>query len=358
MKRKPRSRGTPGTYCLPTDRQIVAIRSTLIVGIQSETWHVAAAASSCGVSPPGSGSAVSPQKSDCGVSPQGSVYRVSPQETAVPLAYRRKKANDCSSRCSKTRFARRQTRRRELRRGIIAGVAVSHPTLEGRRLVFQVKICGVRTQADVEACVAAGADAVGINFHPPSSRFVDRREAAAISQSAEGRLQTVGVFVNRDPQDINQIAASLGLDYVQLHGDEPPEICEQLEVPQIIRAVRLRPGADLAAYTESWQSPQLAGFLVDAWKPGEFGGTGEVVDWGSVARSDRGHLRLPLVLAGGLTASNVADAIQSVKPEAVDTASGVEDSPGVKSPTLIQAFVSEARRAFASSGLGRSESCS
>lgn len=210
-----------------------------------------------------------------------------------------------------------------------------------------VKICGVRTAEHALAAATAGADMLGFVF-APSRRQISPAEAALIARalrSAAGPLpRLVGLFVNAEPAMVNAVAAELGLDYVQLSGDEPVAVVEQV-VPPIIKSLRLDGSAWEAAWVERAASRDApAGrvlLLPDAHVPGSYGGTGIVADWGRAAAL---AARAPLILAGGLTPTNVAAAIAAVGPLGVDVSSGVE-TDGVKDLKKIEAFIGAARAA-------------
>jgi phosphoribosylanthranilate isomerase len=221
-------------------------------------------------------------------------------------------------------------------------------------LPFRIKICGITRLADGYAAADAGADAVGLNFVPTSPRHVSPERARQITQSLPSRICKVGVFVNADVNHLVRIAGEIGLDALQLHGDEPPEEIGRLGPIVLIRAFRLQDsGASalldyLARCRELGRLPDAV--LVDAFQPGIYGGTGQVADWTVVRRLTGQVAPLPLILAGGLTPDNVAAAIAAATPAAVDTASGVESAPGLKDPDLVRAFVLRARRAFGMTG--------
>ncbi|MEO8493595.1 MAG: phosphoribosylanthranilate isomerase [Planctomycetota bacterium] len=215
--------------------------------------------------------------------------------------------------------------------------------------MFKIKICGINSVKDAQLVGLAGADAVGLNFYDQSPRYVNLDTAQKVIGVLRPNVKRVGLFVNSAADDINRIAEQLQLDYIQLHGDEPPELLAELSERPIIRAFRFgEAGADeIARFLEACGSGRRPdAILVDALKPGEYGGTGEVVDWDAVSNA-RGVLGgLPLVLAGGLTPFNVANAVAKVRPDAVDTASGVETRPANKDPMLVRAFVNAAKKAF------------
>lgn len=216
--------------------------------------------------------------------------------------------------------------------------------------MFRIKICGITTVEDARMVAAAGADAVGLNFCPQSPRHIALETARRIAECLPASAVKVGLFVNPPAARVLTVSDQLGLDLIQLHGDEPPEFLRELEGRRVVRAFRvgaegLRPMLD---YLERCRRlaclPQLC--LVDSYRKGQYGGTGQVADWSLLGGYAREGAAPPLVLAGGLTPENVAEAIQAVHPYAVDTASGVESSPGRKDPELVERFVAAARTAF------------
>jgi phosphoribosylanthranilate isomerase len=216
--------------------------------------------------------------------------------------------------------------------------------------MFQIKVCGVTSPADALAAVEAGADALGLNFYAPSPRFLAPQAAQAVAIAMESAIK-VGVFVNAAPEEVRATFDQLRLDFVQLHGDEPPEYLAALEGRPVIKAFRLGPNLDLRGIADYLEQCARLGvlpraILIDAHQPGQFGGTGQTCDWQQLAGWQEALGETPLVLAGGLRPDNVASAIAAVGPSAVDTASGVEQSPGRKDPRLLRAFVSAARAAL------------
>ena len=170
--------------------------------------------------------------------------------------------------------------------------------------------------------------------------------AAEIGAALAPQLQRVGVFVNDDLSQIQRIIEQCSLDWVQLHGDEPAEWIRDLPAGQVIRAVRWDTAqVSPSTLCDQWDDSGAAALLVDAYSEGAYGGTGKVVDWSAVGELVQ-LSSLPVVLAGGLTPGNVRQGILKTRPAAVDTASGVETAPGVKSPDLVRRFVSEAKQAF------------
>lgn len=205
--------------------------------------------------------------------------------------------------------------------------------------MIRVKICGLTSTRDVESVADAGADAVGFNFCRSSKRWVAPGDAAALARRLPAFVTRVGVFVDSPRDEIEAIASEVGLDALQLHGDESPELARSLS-RRVIRAVRVRDERDL----EGVEAYGAAAVLVDAYVPGQVGGTGVRCDWELAQRAAR---RFPLILAGGLDCENVAAAVREVRPYAVDVASGVEEVPGRKDPRKVRAFVERARQAFA-----------
>ncbi|MEX2120410.1 MAG: phosphoribosylanthranilate isomerase [Pirellulales bacterium] len=217
--------------------------------------------------------------------------------------------------------------------------------------MFRIKICGVTSLADALAAAAAGADAIGFNFHHGSRRFIDPLKAAAIAESLPPEIVKVGVFVNLPAHEVRQTADAVPLDLVQLHGDETPDYLANLAGFPVMRAFRCGPGClgSIPQYIGECRTlfsmPRM--ILFDALVAGAYGGTGQRADWGLAAECRKSGLNAPLVLAGGLTPDNVAEAIRTVRPNAVDSASGVESAPGRKDPARMAAFVEAALAEFA-----------
>lgn len=200
-----------------------------------------------------------------------------------------------------------------------------------------VKICGVTSVQDVELCVAAGVDAIGLNFASGSPRCLTLAAALPLAQAIPSHVLSVGVFVNADLAQLLEYKRVLSLGCLQLHGDESPELLAQV-LPHAYKALRVR-GADVLAEAARYAGEHL---LLDAYVPGAHGGTGARFDW-NLAR-DLGQVR-KVTLAGGLTPDNVAEAISLAQPFCVDVASGVELSPGRKDPERVRAFVRAAKGA-------------
>jgi phosphoribosylanthranilate isomerase len=207
--------------------------------------------------------------------------------------------------------------------------------------VTKIKFCGITQLEDAELAVASGAWAIGLIFWPRSPRRCDPAAAVQIAAAVKRRVEVAGVFVNAALDHVGELADAVGLTLLQLHGDEGPAYCAEAARRtgcKIIKAARVRSGADVQA---------LASFhtdyhLLDSYTAGVPGGTGETFAW-EIARAHRSSV--PVILSGGLTPDNVADAIAAVRPYAVDVASGVEQSPGHKDPDKLQAFAAAVRGA-------------
>ena len=198
----------------------------------------------------------------------------------------------------------------------------------------RVKICGVKRLEDALAAARLGADAVGFNFWPRSKRFIPPATARAIVERLPHGVAAFGVFVDPSRDELLAAIAASGVGAVQLHGDEPPALCLGLPVP-VVKALRMRDGRDLAALA----SYEVRAFLLDAPSAG-YGGSGATFDWSLAGAAAR---ELPVLLAGGLTPQNVADAVRTVRPLGVDVASGVESSPGVKDARRVEEFIRRAK---------------
>lgn len=202
-----------------------------------------------------------------------------------------------------------------------------------RAAVVRVKICGIMDPAAALAAAEAGADAVGFVF-APSRRQVTVEQARRIVAALPPFVTKVGVFVDEAPQRVRQIAEAVRLDAVQLHGGEPPAYAEALGLP-VIKAIRMRDREAVAAM----RGYRVAAFLLDSFEPDLAGGTGRPFDWALAAGL---QAPAPLILAGGLTPDNVGEAIETVRPYAVDVSSGVE-TDGRKDPAKIRAFIARVR---------------
>jgi phosphoribosylanthranilate isomerase len=203
----------------------------------------------------------------------------------------------------------------------------------------RVKICGITNPEDALAAVDAGADALGFVFFRESPRHIFPEEAARIIALLPPFVQTIGLFVNEDNAAINEIAKLCRLDLLQLHGDEKPEQCEQLG-RRVMKAFRIKSMTCL----DPIESYRIAGYLLDAYSPSAYGGTGMAFNWEIAAEAVRRHGRV--ILAGGLTPENVAEAIRKVRPCAVDVSSGVESAPGKKDLQKVREFIRNAKEAL------------
>lgn len=223
------------------------------------------------------------------------------------------------------------------------------PTMQPSRAPFAIKICGMRSVQDVRSVADAGADAVGLNFYEPSVRSLnpDAEETIRINEAArEAGLTRVGLFVNHDLAFIQRVAGSLQLDWIQLHGDEPVSLAEDLvrAGQRILRAIRLPPGKLMPGQIDDvigkWNEVDVS-YLLDADAGASFGGGGQPLDWPSIrAWADRrGDSAAGWVLAGGLNPENVREAIQVSGATGVDVASGVEQPKGRKNAEKIRQFV-------------------
>lgn len=204
--------------------------------------------------------------------------------------------------------------------------------------VPRVKICGITNLADALHASVCGADALGFVFYAGSPRCIDPELARRIIAELPPLISTVGLFVNESPARIRELVAFCGLNAVQLHGDEQAEQCSYPPC-RVIKALRLKElptDAVLGAY-------KVAALLLDAYLPGQFGGTGRCCDWQQAAVIAARHR---VILAGGLNAGNVAAAVRQVRPYGVDVSSGVEKQPGQKDPEQVARFIRMAREAF------------
>ncbi len=204
--------------------------------------------------------------------------------------------------------------------------------------MVRVKICGITSVEDGLHAARCGADALGFVFYDKSPRCVTPQVAREIICGLPPFVTTVGLFVNEQPGRVSEIAAACGLDVVQLHGDEAPEKC-LLPPHRVIKALRVRDAASI----DGVDRYPVSALLLDAWVEGAYGGTGRSFNWQLAAEAARGH---QIILAGGLSPSNVADAIAAVRPYGVDVSSGVEAAPGRKDRAKVEAFVSAAKNAL------------
>jgi phosphoribosylanthranilate isomerase len=202
----------------------------------------------------------------------------------------------------------------------------------------KIKICGIKTLKDALAAIQAGADYLGFNFYPKSVRFIEKSACAEITSVLKREyphIKLVGVFVNSSVEEIKDILQTCQLDLAQLHGDETPDIFAQL-APRAFRAFRGIPESNAG-----YERDEVPAMLIDAAVKGVYGGSGVTADWTAAAELAK---KYPLLLAGGLTPENVADAVRQVRPWGVDVASGVESAPGEKDAGKMVKFVKEIKR--------------
>ncbi len=205
----------------------------------------------------------------------------------------------------------------------------------------RIKICGITQLDDALKAVDLGVDALGFVFYPPSPRSLTVEQAQSIINSLPPFVTTVGLFVNEDESTIRNLLDQIALDLLQFHGDESEAECQRYARPYI-KALRMKPEADIGQQARQYKT--ASGILLDSYAQGLPGGTGQTFDWKRIPELDQ-----PLILAGGLDATNVGVAIQAVQPYAVDVSGGVELTKGVKDHQKMTAFISEVGR-FANSG--------
>ena len=203
-------------------------------------------------------------------------------------------------------------------------------------MAVRVKICGITRLQDLHAACDAGADALGFVFYEKSPRHVTPDVAAALVRELPPFVQSVGLFVNAEPAFVEAVLQAVPLDLLQFHGDETPADCERFGRPYI-KAVRVTTDTDLLKYAADFETAR--GLLLDAYVQGVPGGTGEHFDWSLIPA----NMPKPIVLSGGLQPDNVAEAVQQVRPWAVDVSSGVEASKGIKDPHKMTQFIAKAK---------------
>lgn len=196
----------------------------------------------------------------------------------------------------------------------------------------RVKVCGITRLEDAQAAIAAGVDALGFVFYPPSPRYISPAAAAALIKKLPPFVSVIGLVVNPTREEVEQLLATTPLDMLQFHGEETNDFCQQFNFPWI-KAIAMKPDDSLSEKLQAY--PQARAVLLDTWHPDLKGGTGQVFDWAQVPA----NLSKPVILAGGLTPQNVSDAITAVKPFAVDVSGGVEKAKGIKDTDLIEAFI-------------------
>ena len=200
----------------------------------------------------------------------------------------------------------------------------------------RVKICGITRPGDAAAAARAGADAIGLVFYPPSPRFLSVERAREIRDALPPFVQAVALFVNPDAAQVAQVIGRVHPAMLQFHGEETPAFCAQFGLPYV-KACRVKKGVSALEYLRPFS--QAAAWLFDSFVP-EYGGVGESFDWSLVPNTDK-----PVILSGGLSSLNVAQAIRRVRPWGVDVSSGVESGKGIKDAAKIAAFIAEVRNA-------------
>ncbi|HEY6085746.1 MAG TPA: phosphoribosylanthranilate isomerase [Nitrospira sp.] len=205
--------------------------------------------------------------------------------------------------------------------------------------VPKIKICGMTNEQDAAAAVAAGADALGFVFYRKSPRYVDPSVVKHIVASLPPLIMPIGVFVNEELKTVRDLMDSCGLAIAQLHGDESASYCLELARP-VLKAIRVKDRGSFLALAEFRGRAGVRGFVIDTFSNDAYGGTGQIMDWSLAAEAAKAST---IILAGGLTPQNVAQAIRTARPYGVDVSSGVESSPGKKDHAKIRAFVQAAR---------------
>ena len=213
------------------------------------------------------------------------------------------------------------------------------PSAPGKEVA--IKICGIKTAGQAGAIVEAGAQAIGVNFWPRSKRYIAPDAAAEWLRDLSGKVVRVAVFVNPTEDELARVIDSGSIDWLQLHGDESPEFLNQLHRHgwPVFKAMGVKDRSTLSE-AESFLGTTL---LLDACAPSQYGGSGETMDWSLGAEAVKAMPDRDVILAGGLRPENVAEAVAQVRPRAVDVASGVEESPGVKDLGMVRDFIAAAR---------------
>ncbi|HSI22960.1 MAG TPA: phosphoribosylanthranilate isomerase [Methylophilaceae bacterium] len=196
----------------------------------------------------------------------------------------------------------------------------------------RVKICGITRVEDAKSAVAYGCDAIGLVFYEPSPRYVTPDVAAVIAAQLPPFVDAVGLFVDAAPEYVHEVLSQVRLSLLQFHGDESPEYCRQFGMPYL-KAVRVRPETNLLQYAAAYADAKA--LLLDAYVPGTPGGTGTMFDWTLIPQD----FPMPVILAGGLDAGNVSEAVRQSHPYAVDVSGGVEREKGIKDADKLAAFM-------------------
>lgn len=200
----------------------------------------------------------------------------------------------------------------------------------------RIKICGIKHLEDALKAIEYGADAIGLIFVEKSPRYVSLTDARFIAESLPPFVTRVGLFMNASEETVREALNVVRLDLLQFHGDESPAFCDQFEIPYV-KVLKMRENVNVVAFAQDY--PNAAGILLDTYSQ-QGGGSGQTFDW-SLVPDD---VPLPVILAGGLNPENVATAVETVKPYAVDVSSGVESEPAVKDHKKIEHFIKEVQR--------------
>ena len=206
----------------------------------------------------------------------------------------------------------------------------------------RIKICGITRPEDARLAVELGADAIGLVFYQPSPRYVTVEQALKVAAVVPPFVSIVGLFVDCERDELNEILQQVPVDLLQFHGNESLEDCEGYNRP-FIKAIRMHDNVDLQQEASRFSSAK--GLLLDSYQAGVPGGTGESFDWERVSKARANGLNVPIILAGGLTPANVGEAISVVAPYAVDVSGGVESAKGIKDGEKMAAFVQAVRAA-------------
>ena len=218
--------------------------------------------------------------------------------------------------------------------GLAVIIAITITIIHTSNMRTRVKICGFTRIEDAKAAAWLGVDAIGLVFYPSSPRHVDIAQAQAIVAALPPFVTAVGLFVDENPQRVEEIVHAVRIDLLQFHGDESPEYCESFK-RSYIKAIRMNAGTDLLGVASYYRS--AVGLLLDADDPLAKGGTGKGFDWAMIPP----NCPLPVILAGGLNPGNARDALQQVRPYGLDVSSGVELAKGVKDADKMAAFINE-----------------
>lgn len=199
--------------------------------------------------------------------------------------------------------------------------------------MIRLKICGITRLSDAQAAASLGASAIGFNFYQESPRYIEPETAGQIIRELPPFISAVGIVVNADADRIDDIIDRAHIDTLQFHGDETPEFCAQFERVRTIKAFRIKNEDDLTSITDY----QTNGYLLDAYHPEQYGGSGISFSWDILASLDISN---PVIIAGGITAKNVTQLLAHIRPYGIDVCSGVESAPGVKDHTAMRKLAS------------------